>query len=711
MNKKIISFSLFFILILIWFSSINISLPSPTQQLKIKLKASSGEAITSPMINRYSFGVTSLSDIPPFLIQALIAAEDKRFFSHPGVDIIALGNATFTNIKNFKIVRGGSTITEQVARIILGEERNLLGRIKVFFAALKLDRSSSKDSILKFYLSNVSFPGNVKGIEDGARVLFGRDLKTLTKKEILALVSVIRSPEKLNPHKHGQKRIEKRIIPILNSLEELQVINEIDKSEIQSQELIFDKSSLVLRAPHFARAVYKELESKNIQSNIIETALDSSLQRTISDSLTRTLNIFSSQGAVDGAALVVDIKSGGVKAWASSNKDTEVEIDSVLSLRQPGSTLKPFLYAAAFDRGLSPSAIINDSPLFRPVGEGIKSFRNYSRTFYGPILVREALGNSLNIPAVEIIHKVGIPEFLKILHELGFSSLTKDPNFYGEGLALGNGEVSLLELVRGYLILAKGGEFSQIKFFKDEINYPSNKRIFSKTSSALVTDILSDPEARSREFGDEVNISIPYSFAYKTGTSTDFHDAWAVGYSKDFVVGVWIGDLTRKPMKEVTGSKASAMLVRSIFTELGRLFGAAPLKHSKLLENVNICPVTGKLAGKGCAQAVEKFPVDSLPKEICQGHEEAQNKDGEFKIVMPTPGLKIAIDPRIPASLQKITFKAKKSDTRNKLSWILNNQNIGEGDEISWRLTKGSFDLKILDDSGKEADGIRFYVR
>ena len=282
----------------------------------------------------------------------------------------------------------------------------------------------------------------------------------------------------------------------------------------------------------------------------------------------------------DGAALVVDNRTGEVLAWVSeslSAGESQGWVDAVTVRRQPGSALKPFLYALAMEMGWTAATIIEDSPLAEAAGSGLHNFHNYSRTYYGPLRLRVALGNSLNTPAVRTIQFTGTERFLLWLRSLGISGLNKSAEFYGHGLALGDGEVSLFELVQAYSVLPRHGAFLPLRTVSERHLPPGElSQVIGPATAAIIGDILSDPQARRLEFGEGHLLRFPVQTAVKTGTSTDHRDCWAVGFSDRYTAGVWMGNLDHRPTRGVTGAIGPALVLRAIFAELNRDGETAP---------------------------------------------------------------------------------------------------------------------------------------
>ena len=360
------------------------------------------------------------------------------------------------------------------------------------------------------------------------------------------------------------------------------------------------------------------------------------------------------------------------------------------------------------ESGWTAATLIDDSPLAEPIRSGLHSFHNYSRTHYGPLRLREALGNSLNVPAVRTIQFTGVEGFLQVLHKLGFESLSRSADYYGEGLALGDGEVTLFELVQAYAVLARNGEFRPLKLALTSEEPPlTTRRVFSEEVSSLVADILSDPQARRLEFGEGHLLRFPVQTAVKTGTSSDYRDAWAVGFSGRYTAGVWMGNMDRRPMEGVTGSSGPALVLRSIFAELGRFESTRPLFLHAALIPQTICRTTGMRAGPQCPVMREWFTAASAPEHTCALHATARRNTADpsplpatparsFDIgfVQPTPGLRLSMDPHIPDDLEAFVMKVPEGLPVTRVEWLVDDQVIaatGEHEhQYPWPLRPGN---------------------
>ena len=621
-----------------------------------------------------------LHEIPEVLTEAFVTAEDKRFHTHHGVDWYARVHAAWTNLTSLRAVRGASTITEQVVRMIHPRPRTLWSRWIEGFEATRLERSFEKAEILEFYLNQVPYARMRRGVKQAAREYFDRDVGTLTPKESLALAVLVRSPSRLDLKK-GTEAIEKPVQRLAARLHARGVLSDLELERNQSEPLLVTPAELRIDAAHFVARVPEEGAAE------VATTLDGSLQRRAQQLLDRQIASLAGRGVTDGAVLVVDHETDEILVWANGGGFTQEEggqIDMVTVPRQPGSTLKPFAYALALERGWTAATVLEDEPLAEAVGNGLHSFRNYSRHYYGPVRLREALGNSLNVPAIKTIQFTGRVELFELLGKLGVSSLTEHPDFYGDGLALGNGELSLFELVSAYAVLARGGVRRPLKWKSEGGAGREEHRVLSAETSSLIADILSDPEARALEFGRSSVLTLPLQTAVKTGTSNDYRDAWTVGFSHRYTVGVWMGNLDRQPMHEVTGSIGPALVFRAVLAELHRNREGKPLYLSRKLRQVAICRESGGLPGESCPRAMEWFRPETEPEAMCPLHSGTvvtAAARGEIKIARPSPGLHLALDPRIPDELERFALELEGLPRGARVEWWIDDEPFAESTE------------------------------
>ncbi len=659
--------------------------------------------------------IVPLHEIPGFLKRAFIHAEDKRFHGHGGPDWIARAAALRTNLANGRTVRGGSTITEQVVRMLHPRPRTPWSRWLEGFEAARLQAAFTKDEILEFYLNQVPYAANRRGVGQAADYYFSRDLDTLSRREMLALAVLVRSPSRLDLYRSGEA-VAATIRRLAGLMVERGELAPAERDLLLDDEINPRKPELPVSAPHFVSFVKSAIAAGPAPGPWTATTLDAGLQRTVQNLLDRRLAYTGEKRAEHGAVLVVDNRSREVLAWVVGGggdaAGPRTHIDAVRAPRQPGSALKPMLYGLALDSGWTAATVIDDSPLAAGVGPGLHAYQNYSRRFYGPISLRDALGNSLNIPALKTLHFVGSSAYLGFLRDLGFTSLNEHPDVYGDGLALGNGAVSLYELVQAYAALANGGHFRPLTVLAEPGRRSSGRRasgrqssghrasgqqtsgrpasgrqVLSEEGASLIANILSDPDARSLEFGRASVLNFQAPTAVKTGTSSDFRDAWAVGFDTRHTVGVWMGNLDQTPSRGVTGSTGPAILLRSIFTELSRNEEPQPLYLSPGLRRASVCVPDPGSPSRDCVAREEWFVPGTEPAApvVATPAYEA------IAFRQPTPGLLLAMDPRLPPEYQAFELRLDGAEAGDRVDWTIDGDPYRTlGGSLLWRLTRGT---------------------
>lgn len=669
-----------------------------------------------PLTVTYSAG-WNVSDVlplhrqPKLLVQAFLAAEDGRFYEHDGIDWRARSAALWQNLTARRVVRGASTLSEQAARLITPRPRTLWARWLEGFEAKRLQARFGRDALLEFYLNQVPYGARLRGTAQAARHYFDRELDTLSPAETLALAVLVRAPARLDPAKYPG-RLNAAIGRLAVRMGEQGLLSAESAERLRDIKLDLRTPAPPVNARAFAAAVYPRVKAG---SERVTTTLDASLQSAVQAILDRRLKDLDGASASDGAVLVVDRRDMSVRAWVNARPDELGNphrfIDAVTTPRQPGSTLKPFVYALALEKGWTAATLVSDTPLKQAVGTGLHAYRNYSRSHYGAISVREALGNSLNVPAVRALKFIGGETLLSRLRALGVTSLTQHPDHYGEGLALGDGELSLLELVQAYGALANAGQFRKLALLPSEASSLA-RPVFSPEIASLIADILADPDARRREFGEGGLLRFAHAVAVKTGTSSDYRDAWAVAFDDRYLVGVWLGNLDRRSMREVTGATGPALVLRGVFAELNRGRDNVPLYLSPRLVERQLCQGTERLAEPGCTPIREWFIAGTEPK--------AGNSDSvrqPLQLEQPTPGLRLARDPRIPDALERFRFAVSADPAIKRVRWTLNGQAIATttGPEWLWPVAAGKHQLAVevtLENGQKtELGPVNFYVR
>jgi len=408
---------------------------------------------------------TKLKEISPYLIKATIAAEDKIFPTHPGVNPASVLRAIAQNLKQGRIVSGASTITQQLAKNLLPGRRHVFSKLRETWLALRLEHYLSKERILEEYLNRVYYGNQAYGAEAASRLYFGKPCSELTLAEASFLASLPRSPSLLNPYRipEGLKEIKKRQVMTLKRLTELGFCQPAEAARAQAEEVSVIPAESVFRAPHFCEWLLSQLSAEQRrQLGLIQTTLDYSLQTKIESLLRQHLHSLRRRGITNGAVIVLENATGDILSMVGS-KDffdpEEGQVNGALARRQPGSTLKPFTYALSLEKGLTAASIIEDSPASFPAESGTYVPLNFDRQYHGRMSLRTALACSYNVPAVSLASWLSPELLFRRLKEIGFDSLKQGPNYYGLGLTLGNGEVTLLELVRAYATLARQGTF------------------------------------------------------------------------------------------------------------------------------------------------------------------------------------------------------------------------------------------------------------
>ena len=641
---------------------------------------------------------TPLKNISPVLKEAVIQAEDRRFYEHGGVDYRSIGAALIQGLTS-ESLRGASTITMQLASLLDKELQSKKGRRSIWqkerqiLNAWEIEKRWSKAEIFEAYLNLVTFRGELQGIAAASRGLFGKDPHGLDQSESLILASLIRSPNA------SSEEVSKRVLHLNRSMN-WQV----------ADDQIHAKVRQVFLGPHFLRPqaalaphIARQLLQGRPNGCTVTCTLDSRIQRFGIDRLTHHLLSLKSQNVKDGALLVLDNSTGDVLAYVSYSGEPSSSrfLDGVQARRQAGSTLKPFLYGLAFDRRiLTPASLLDDSPLDIAVISGIYQPRNYDSQFKGFVTSRIALASSLNVPAVKTLSLVGIEPFLNKLRQLGIKGLHESGDFYGPSLALGSADVSLWELTNAYRSLANEGQWSELRLISVENGSAQKKRIFSKEATFLISDILSDREARSATFGLENPLSTRFWTAVKTGTSKDMRDNWCIGYSRRYTVGVWTGNFSGEPMWNVSGVTGAA----PIWTEM------MDFLHRDV-SSVKKEPLSGLVRKKiefsqGVAASREEWFIRGT-----EPHSQNQ-RTGQFnpRILYPPSGTVMAIDPDIPPELQKVFFVSQVHE--DDFQWVLNGSALEKtGRTISWIPKAGKYHLAIADKDEKILDYVYFEVR
>lgn len=506
--------------------------------------------------------------IPKLMKNAVIAAEDKRFYQHYGFDPIATVRAVYGYYSSGKIVSGASTISQQVVRMLHPRPRNVRSKIIEFFAALKLEWQLSKEEILELNLNLAPMGGYLKGVGIASRVYFDKDLSMASVSEVSALAALPRSPSRFDPSKQsGKALLMEEKDRIMSRMLACGFISSEQADKSRGRNIVFRKRRIPREASHFTEMALKRSFSG---STTVKTTLESSIQKIVEETLTAHKSRLERNGIKQVASIVVGVKDLSVLALMGSINYGPVNggfNNGAVAKRSAGSTLKPFLYALAFEKGFSPASTVPDiiRSYKTPAGDYIPL--NANRVEYGPVSVSEALGSSLNLSAVRMIEKTGVSDFFNLLKSLELvDARSKKSDHYGYGLAIGNLEVSLFALTQAYACLARHGVFGNLRLILEEP--VTGDRVLEDSSVDQVTGILSSHSARIPAFGNPLFFDLGFPLALKTGTSDGFRDAWAVGYTSAHVIGVWAGNFNGRPSSGMSGASACGPILKDIISSL-----------------------------------------------------------------------------------------------------------------------------------------------
>jgi penicillin-binding protein 1C len=568
--------------------------------------------------------------LPPAVAAAFVAAEDQRFWEHPGVDVLSVTRAFGQNIAAWRIVSGASTITQQLARLTYPGPRTYRRKLLEMVRSLRIEQTLSKEAILRCYLNQVPLGYNLVGVEGAALGYFGKPAAALSASQAALLAALAKAPSALRPNGPRHARLIARQRWVLGRMASLGLISSRQLDMAREEPLVIHgvggaKPVFPFRAPQFVQMILARQGAPASPSGRVCTTLDLSLQSRVEAAMRSHRPRLLKGAASQAACVVVDNRSLEVLALVGSyhyGPGHQGFNNGAAALRSPGSTLKPFLYAQALDHGFSSATVLEDvERRYRtPWGEFLPA--NFDRSAHGPVPFREALGNSLNLSAVNLLNLVGFQSFYVTLKSLGLiNHPDRSANYYGLGLVVGNPELSLVQLAAAYACLANGGVFRNLRFHQAPPP-DSGVRVFSPQAAFIVNDILADPLARNRVFGGSPAMNEPYCVATKTGTSTKYRDCWCVAYSQDYTVAVWVGNFQGRPTANLSGATAAAPIVADVLRELlGRNMPAAFAKPEGVVA-ASVCAFSGLLPAPGCTHLRrEFFFAGAGPAQTCTYHQ------------------------------------------------------------------------------------------
>ncbi|MEI8232290.1 MAG: transglycosylase domain-containing protein [bacterium] len=535
----------------------------------------------------------SLKDLPQHVVDATLAAEDKNFYHHHGVDLVGIIRAATNNLTK-GTTQGGSTITQQLVKnTLLSPEKTFTRKLKELILAVQVELTYSKDQILEMYLNQVGYGGTAYGIEEATHQYFGKSARDLTISESAMLAGLPISPTILSPWGTSPYLGKIRQQQVLESMVEIGSITENDKLEALSTPLVFHPQGITIKAPHFVMYVKDLLVKQYGESTvargglIVKTTLDLNLQDILQNEINTELDTLSKLHVQNGAGLIINPKTGEILSLVGSRNFFDSSIDGQVNIalqqRQPGSSIKPITYTLALLGGATPNTIIDDSPVcFVIAGQPNYCPKNYDGKFHGKVTLRTALGSSYNIPAIKLLNSYGLKNMIDLAKKMGITTWD-DPSRFGLSLTLGGGEVTMLDLASVYAIFANNGQkvpFSAILSVTDS----RGNDLTIKDSNALATQIidpaiayqinsiLSDPIARAPAFGINSVLGLPgKNIAVKTGTTNNLRDNWTFGYAPEILVSTWVGNNDNTPMSSVASgiTGASPIWARTMKQILG----------------------------------------------------------------------------------------------------------------------------------------------
>ena len=636
-------------------------------------------------------GWVPLSEISPALLTAIVLGEDRRFWEHGGVDWGAAAKSAWGNLIDTK-TRGASTLTMQLAGLLddglarPAAGRSVAQKIGQAVIATRLEASWKKSEILEAYLNSVPYRGEIVGIDALAQTLFGKRASGLDAQEAAVAAALVRAPNA------RAAAVAERACGVLK-LQRLDCTGVVGLTETA----LARRGGMPLGeqlAPHFARQAI-DPRGPAMQPG----TLDAGVQRFAVETLRRQLAELAGRHVEDGAIVVLDNATGEVLAWVGSNARSSAagEVDGVLARRQPGSTLKPFVYELAFEKRLvTPASLLDDSPAQIATATGLYLPQNYDREWKGFVSARTALGASLNVPAVRVASLLPPDALHERLRRLGFV-LPESAGWYGASLALGSADVSLLALTNAYRAFANGGTYSA-PVLKPGAAPARPRRVADPAATYLATDILADNNARARTFGLASTLATRGFAAVKTGTSKDMRDNWCVGFTDRYTIGVWVGNASGEAMHSVSGVSGAAPVWHALAAALHAGAVSRPPAMPAGVTRLRVAFDSGK-----------EPPRDEV---FLAGSERALQRAtaevagaARFGITSPRDGSVFAIDPDIPPAAQRITFEGERG------TWRLDGRRVGAGERLRWAPWPGRHRLELVDASGETLQSVAFEVR
>lgn len=649
-----------------------------------------------------------LDAISPALQKAVIESEDRRFYTHNGVDWRSIASAAWNKVFGTG-QRGASTLTMQLAGLVDGGHqrpaggRGVLQKVDQAIYAQALERRWSKQQVLEAYLNLVPFRGEIIGVDALSRVLFQKHASGLDARESALAAAMLRAPNA------PVEVLARRTCALLQQIREeadCGTLGPFITASLRNRSA--PRSDSHELAPHFARWVVSSEAPGPGQS--LRTSIDADLQRRVLRIVDRRLHELLGTNLRDAAVVVLDNKSGEILAYvgASGRWSEAVWVDHAKARRQAGSTLKPFLYQQAVEQQrLTSVSLLNDSPLNLPTGNGLYIPQNYDEQFSGWVSMRVALASSLNIPAVRALTMVTPDAFRERLVALGLP-LDQSGDFYGYSLALGSADVTLLSLTNAYRSLANLGWYSSVRLLPGNQSARGGRQVMDSSASWIIGDVLSDPHARARTFGLFGPLTTPFWTAVKTGTSKDMRDNWTVGWSERYTVGVWAGNSAGASMRDVSGVTGAGPIWHDVMAYLHAGVGSVQLPMPR-----GVSPGRVSFQENIEPSRTDYFVGDTVQEQVqWTGQTQFESKASAY-IASPANGTILALDPDIPPLNQRLLLSASVAgdEAAGPLSWRVGGQYLGADAQILWMPMPGKHRVELLGEDGKLLDSVTVTVR
>jgi penicillin-binding protein 1C len=716
-------------------------------------------------------GIT-LNEVPSHLITAVLVSEDRRFYEHFGIDLTSFARV----LRNFALLKnsnGVSTINMQLSRILFPELRSWPLKPLQFFYAIALDIQFSKDELLIRYLNEIPYGRQVTGVAEACLYFFKTECHSISLSQAAVLSVIPKNPSRMI--KDSSKLFTAKNYILKKMSKETSIEGPLLNSSLR-EGVELAKVRPTSESYHFTEFLRRSFPNA-LKSRRIKTTLDLNLQRSLQAMLKNHIHNSPSLGDA-GSILVLDNPTGEVLAYVGGPDFYHSKFgkfDFVQSLRSPGSTLKPFVYALALQNGKSLSSLLLDMPSPFTSSKGVHIPTNYGGDFSGPIQLRYALGNSRNLPVLKLTQEIGEGQVLSTLRMLGFRELSQDSEHYGVGISLGNGEVSLFSLANAYRALANGGKVTSLKFLENQIPEKS-QRVFSEPVAYQISDVLMDPEARAIEFGSSNWLEFDIPLSVKTGTSSAFRDHWIVGYNKKFTVAIWKGNADSSPIsKRVSSISGAGRLFHEIVERVIQDYPAQAIPEPEGLVTRSVCTLSGDLAGPNCAfrrwelysdvqgpesksvhtcqfhktlevkncdRQTRKLNYIDFPEELkewgqkqgyrtlevalksdCKWSEDraqfflanqSLQEKTDVRIVEPADGTILGFDPSIPKSHQKLRIQLSSFEASKGFHLKVGDTKLQDQDadgSFLWPVQRGKFELQMVRGEDPVGEIVRIEVR